>query len=80
VEPVSPFSLRDILTEIKEDVKDLKDTVDRIDRQGSIGTRAELQDHETRLRGLERFRYAVPSAAVLSMVASVVLAAVTIFH
>jgi hypothetical protein len=37
-------------------------------------------DVEKRLRGLERFRYAIPSAAALSLVTAVVLAVQTYLH
>jgi len=36
-----------------------------------------LPDHEARLRGLERFRYAVPSVAVLAFIVTSVTALVT---
>lgn len=39
---------------------------------GTVSTTVEtLHDHETRLRSLEKFRYAVPSAAVIAALAAV---------
>lgn len=39
---------------------------------GTVGTTVEtMHDHEARLRALERFRYAVPSAAVMATLAAV---------
>lgn len=65
------FTVKEIVLEIRRDLKALNDKVDQIDRKGSIGTREELSDHESRLRGLERFRYAVPSAAVIAALSAV---------
>lgn len=39
-----------------------------------------LPDHEIRLRSLERFRYAIPSVAVLGLLAGAVSAAATLIH
>jgi hypothetical protein len=47
------FSVKEIVVEIRNDVKDLAAKIDRIDREGSIGTRQDLADHENRLRDLE---------------------------
>lgn len=55
VEPGVPFlSMREVVMEIRSDVKDLAKKLERIDREGSIGTKQELDDHERRLRDLER--------------------------
>lgn len=51
----SGFTVKEIVIEIRDDVRKLVERVDHIDRHGSIGTKQELTDHETRLRGLERF-------------------------
>ena len=51
------FSFKEVLVEMRSDLKEVKQKLDRIDRDGSIGTRAELLDHETRLRSLERWRW-----------------------
>jgi hypothetical protein len=47
------FSVKEIVVEIRNDVKELARQIDRIDREGSIGTRQDLADHENRLRTLE---------------------------
>jgi len=39
-----------------------------------------LPDHEARLRGLERFRYAIPSVSVLGFLVAAITAAITIVH
>lgn len=40
---------------------------------GAIGVNVEnIHDHETRIRGLERFRYAFPATATVSLVIAVV--------
>lgn len=53
------FTLRELVLEIRADVKALDEKIDKIDRTGSIGTREELTDHETRLRSLERAKWAL---------------------
>ena len=65
---------------VESKIAALAQTVDRIDRGGSIGTKAEAQDHERRLRGLERFRYAFPSVALLSAAASAAAIALHFYH
>lgn len=47
------MSDRDLVLEIRDDVKRLAASLDRIDREGSLGTRAELSDHDARLNKLE---------------------------
>lgn len=44
------------------------------------GMQATDTDVEERLRGLEKFRYAIPSAAVVSALAAVSLATYTLIH
>lgn len=65
------LSLRDLVLEIRADVKALDEKIDKIDRNGSIGTRKELADHENRLRGLEsshaKWKYGIPPALVGSL-------------
>lgn len=41
---------------------------------------AVLPDHETRLRGLERFRYAIPSIAVLGLLTAAVSTVAVFIH
>src|SRR5262249_1743470 len=63
------LTVREAVLEIRGDVKELGAKLDRIDRDGSIGTKAELEDHEHRLRLLEssgfRFAGALTFAAIL---------------
>lgn len=61
------LTMRQLVLEIRQDVKDLDIKVDHIDRYGSIGTKPELADHETRIRSLEIWRYGIPSAILISM-------------
>ena len=64
----APFmTVKEMVTEIRQDVKELKIQIDRIDRTGSIGTKAELEDHESRLRRIEQWMYGVPLAVVLGI-------------
>ncbi len=49
----SSFTVKEIVLEVRNDVKQLAEKIDRIDRQGSIGTRSELEDHEARIRASE---------------------------
>ena len=61
------FTVKEIVVEIRDDLKKLAENVDRIDREGSIGTRGELVDHEARLRAIERWRYAIPPALLVGI-------------
>lgn len=65
--PEDAFSLKEVILEIRRDVKDLSETLDTIDREGSIGTKSQLGDHETRIRGLERWRWAFPSVTIIAV-------------
>lgn len=49
------LTMRELILEVRDDVKNLREKIDLIDRKGSIGTREELADHESRLRRLEGF-------------------------
>lgn len=44
------WTTKEIVLEIRDTVDKLADKLDRIDREGSIGTKAQLDDHEHRLR------------------------------
>lgn len=67
-----PFlSMRDAVMEIRKDVKDLTKVIERVDREGSIGTKQELNDHETRIRELETTGFRARGAfATLGIAAS----------
>jgi hypothetical protein len=49
----SGFTVKEILLEMRGDLRSLSEQINRIDRQGSIGTKQELEDHEIRIRTLE---------------------------
>lgn len=46
----SGFTTKEVVLEIRDVVNRLADKLERIDREGSIGTKAQLQDHEARIR------------------------------
>jgi hypothetical protein len=77
---------RDRVHDLANDVSAIK--LDRAAERASqssdlvfIRSRIEaLPDHEVRLRTLERFRYAVPSAAVLGLGVAIATAAITFTH
>ncbi len=62
------LSMRDLVLEIRQDVKHLELKLELIDRQGSIGTRDELRDHETRIRSVERWKYGIPVSMLIAVV------------
>lgn len=64
------MTLRQMVFEIRGDVKDLALKLDRIDREGSIGTKAELNDHEQRIRKNETWRYAIPPTIIIALIGS----------
>lgn len=66
------ISLRDLVLEIRQDVKALDSKIEKIDRTGSIGTREELSDHETRIRHVEKWMYGIPVAAI-GAIAAIIL-------
>lgn len=67
------FTLKEVVVEIRDDVKLLSAKLDRIDRDGSIGTRQELIDHEARLRTLETSGFRLQGAwATIGIIAATV--------
>lgn len=74
------MTVKEMVAEIRADVKALAGHIDRIDRTGSIGTREELTDHESRIRSMERFRFAFPPVAVLAVIGTVLSTIVTLAH
>lgn len=60
------LSLRDIMLEMRSDIRSLNDKIDKIDREGSLGTKSELADHESRLRILEGWRWKAIGAIAAS--------------
>jgi len=68
------LTLRELVLEIRDDVKTLDGKIDQIDKQGSIGTRDELQDHEGRIRSLEVWRYGIPASILIALASSIAIA------
>lgn len=64
------FSFKEVLLEVRSDIKDLRRMIDRIDREGSIGTKNDLTDHESRLRILEKVHYKWSGAIALVVAAA----------
>ncbi|MFS8200467.1 hypothetical protein ACLVWQ_17495 (plasmid) [Streptomyces sp. CWNU-52B] len=68
-----------------QEVRDLARTVDRIESKldgildDTKEIRADLQDHETRLRTLERARWPMPTIGVLAGVAGAATGAIALF-
>lgn len=60
------LTLRELVLEIRSDVKSLDEKIGRIDRTGSIGTKEELLDHEMRIRGLEKWRWGLIGTVIVS--------------
>ncbi|OKI24408.1 hypothetical protein [Streptomyces sp. CB03911] len=56
---ISPREIYDQIVGMREDVRGLTQT--------SESVRAELADHEDRLRQIERWRYAVPATVVMGL-------------
>ncbi len=62
------MAISEDLARVREDVAFIKSKIEA------------LPDHETRIRVLERFRYAVPSTALLGLAVAVATAAITFTH
>jgi hypothetical protein len=75
VEPMGPIMIT--AREVYDAVVRLTGRVDVLINQQS-STQAEVQDHESRLRSLEKARWPLPSAAVLISIAALVAA--VFFH
>jgi len=69
-------SLSPTLEKLTEGQDDLERQV--VANHTDVGIR--LNDHENRLRGLERFRYSVPSMAVLALLIDLAAAAYYLTH
>ena len=65
------LSLRDLVLEIRADVRTLDAKVDRLEREGAIYNW--LQDHETRMRSLERWRYGIPVSILIAVITALAL-------
>jgi len=67
---IGPREIYDAVTRLAEQVARLVDQHD--------GTRAEVADHEARLRTLERSKWPLPAVTVLVSIGSLVIAAVAL--
>lgn len=78
----SQITTKDVVLALDKKVDGLiRDMADVKVIAGTVGTTVtQLADHEMRLRVLERFRYAVPSATFVAALAAVVSALYVIFH
>jgi hypothetical protein len=63
-----------------QEMRSLHDAVTRVDSKldGLSGQAANIQDHETRIRALERGRWPLPTIATLAGVAGAVTGAVSL--
>lgn len=73
-DPMGPITIT--AREVYDAVVRLTGRVDVLISQQST-TQAEVQDHESRLRVLERARWPLPSAAVLLSIAALIIPLVT---
>ncbi|MER7212441.1 hypothetical protein ABT340_35760 [Streptosporangium sp. NPDC000239] len=74
LDPLGPVTIG--AREIYDELKTVGGKVDRVDAKVD-GIVAEVADHETRLRALERGRWPLPSLAAVLAFASLVLALIT---
>lgn len=58
------LTIRELVIEIRSDLRQLNDKIDRIDREGPTGVSRQMQDHEARLRGLEKRVWIASGAAM----------------
>ncbi|MFE0132382.1 hypothetical protein ACFWY6_12540 [Streptomyces sp. NPDC059037] len=63
-----------------QEMRSLHDAVTRVDSKldGLAGQAANIQDHETRIRALERGRWPLPTIATLAGVAGAVTGAISL--
>lgn len=66
------LSQRDILLRLDTKVDTLVESVGTIKANADNSLKVQ-EDHETRIRALERFRFAIPSTAILSLLISAAL-------
>ncbi|MEU7830377.1 hypothetical protein [Nonomuraea sp. NPDC049129] len=67
---ISTGQIYSLLLELKYDVRDMAVKIDR--------SAEASDDHETRIRGLEKWKYAI-SASVISSIAALIMAAIKVF-
>lgn len=64
-EPESYMSVREMVMEIRQDVKALNVKAEQME-----AARQDVEDHEDRLRSLERWKYGIPFSVVAAMSAT----------
>lgn len=64
------LSQRDLLLEVRSDVKSLAEIVTLLSERAETGHRIQA-DQEDRIRGLERWRYALPPTIVMAVISAV---------
>lgn len=64
-EPESYMSVRDMVAEIRQDVKALNVKAEQME-----AARQDVVDHEDRLRSLERWKYGIPFSAIVAVSAT----------
>jgi hypothetical protein len=74
LDPLGPVTIG--AREIYDELKTVGVKVDRVDAKVD-GIVAEVADHETRIRALERTRWPLPSLAALVALASLILTLIT---
>lgn len=61
---------RELILEMRSDIKNITEKLVQLELNGSYGAKlaaSELSDHETRIRSLEHFRWAIPMNTFLSL-------------
>lgn len=61
------MSVREMVMEIRTDLKSLNAKVDALD-----GVEGDIQDYETRLRSLERWKYGIPFSGLAAVIAALI--------
>lgn len=77
--PEERFTVKEVVVAMREEMHEgFRSLNAKLDAKSE---QTQADDHERRLRSLERFRYAIPSAAVLSVMTAIALAVTTfVFH
>lgn len=73
-----PFmSTRDMVAEVRSDQKqlsnDIKDLIRRVDKLATYGSndKENLDDHESRIRALEVWKYGIPISGIVAIIGAV---------
>jgi len=60
------MTVREMVSEIRSDVKDLKEQAAHMSQ-----AREQITDHEQRMRSLERWKYGIPISGVLAVIGAI---------